>query len=215
MRKSRFSDEQIVAVLQEWDAGAKMADLVRRHGVTEQTLYRWKKKYGGLQGTEAKRLKALEEENRQLKRLVADQALNLQVVKDLLGKSGDARATADGRHTRHGNRRVIRAASVPLHGLRALDASLPTAPTTARGAPSALTRARGPASALGLSSLVSPAAARRERGEQEARAAGVSRGGPRGPATQAEARGDPTHAAAPAHDRQSTVEHGLRQRRVE
>jgi len=86
MRKSRFSDEQIVAVLQEWDAGAKMADLVRRHGVTEQTLYRWKKKYGGLQGTEAKRLKALEEENRQLKRLVADQALNLQVVKDLLGK---------------------------------------------------------------------------------------------------------------------------------
>jgi putative transposase len=59
---------------------------VRRHGVTEQTLYRWKKKYGGLQGTEAKRLKALEEENRQLKRLVADQALNLQVVKELLGK---------------------------------------------------------------------------------------------------------------------------------
>lgn len=86
MRKSRFSEQQIVAILQEWDAGAKMADLVRRHGVTEQTLYRWKKKYGGLQGSEAKRLKALEEENRQLKRLVADQALNLQVVKDLLGK---------------------------------------------------------------------------------------------------------------------------------
>ena len=86
MRKSRFSELQIVAVLQEWDAGAKIADLVRRHGVTEQTLYRWKKKYGGLQGSEAKRLKGLEEENRQLKRLVADQALNLQVVKDLLGK---------------------------------------------------------------------------------------------------------------------------------
>jgi putative transposase len=86
MKKSRFSEEQIIAVLQEWDAGAKVADLVRRHSVTEQTLYRWKKKYGGMQGTEAKRLKALEEENRQLKRLVADQALNLQVVKDLLGK---------------------------------------------------------------------------------------------------------------------------------
>jgi putative transposase len=86
MKRSRFSDEQIVAVLHEWDAGAKVPDLVRRHGVTEQTLYRWKKKYGGLQGTEAKRLRALEEENRQLKRLVADQALNLQVVKDLLGK---------------------------------------------------------------------------------------------------------------------------------
>jgi putative transposase len=86
MKKSRFSDEQIVGILHEWDVGAKVADLVRRHGVTEQTLYRWKKKYGGLQGTEAKRLKALEEENRQLKRLVADQALNIQVVKDLLGK---------------------------------------------------------------------------------------------------------------------------------
>ena len=86
MKKSRFSEEQIVAILQEWDAGGKITDLVRRHGVTEQTLYRWKKKYGGLQVSEAKRLKALEEENRQLKRLVADQALNLQVVKDLLGK---------------------------------------------------------------------------------------------------------------------------------
>lgn len=86
MRKSRFTEQQIVQVLQEWDAGAKLGELVRRHGVTEQTLYRWKRKYGGLQVNEAKRLKALEEENRQLKRLVADQALNLQVVKDLLGK---------------------------------------------------------------------------------------------------------------------------------
>jgi putative transposase len=86
MKKSRFTDEQIVAILHEWDAGGKVVDLVRRHSVTEQTLYRWKKKYGGLQVNEAKRLRALEEENRQLKRLVADQALNLQVVKDLLGK---------------------------------------------------------------------------------------------------------------------------------
>lgn len=86
MKRSRFSEEQIIHALQEWEAGAKIGELVRRLGVTEQTLYRWKKKYGGLQVSEAKRLRALEEENRQLKRLVADQALNLQVVKDLLGK---------------------------------------------------------------------------------------------------------------------------------
>jgi putative transposase len=86
MRKSRFTTEQIIKVLQAWEAGAKVSDLVRQHGVTEMTLYRWKKKYGGMQVNDARRLKGLEEENRQLKRLVADQALNLQVVKDLLGK---------------------------------------------------------------------------------------------------------------------------------
>lgn len=86
MRKSRFTEAQIIGVLHEHEAGAKVAELCRRHGITETTFHRWKRKYGGLQLSEAKRLKALEEENRQLKRLVADQALNLQVVKDLLGK---------------------------------------------------------------------------------------------------------------------------------
>ena len=86
MRKSRFTEAQIIGVLHEHEAGAKIAELCRRHGITETTFHRWKRKYGGLQVSEAKRLKALEEENRQLKRLIADQALNLQVVKDLLGK---------------------------------------------------------------------------------------------------------------------------------
>ena len=86
MKKSRFTDEQIIGVLQEHERGAKIADLCRKHGITETTLGRWPRKYGGLQVTEAKRLKQREDENRHLKRIIADQALNLQVVKDLLGK---------------------------------------------------------------------------------------------------------------------------------
>jgi putative transposase len=86
MRKSRFTDEQIVAILQESAVGAKTGELIRRHGISRETFYKWRRKYGGLKVDEAKRLRALEDENRRLKRIVADQVLNIQVLKDLLGK---------------------------------------------------------------------------------------------------------------------------------
>jgi putative transposase len=85
MRKSRFTEEQKVAAVKEAEAGANVRELCRRLGVSRETLYAWKRKYGGMEVSDAKRLKQLEDENRQLKRIVADQALNLQALKDVLG----------------------------------------------------------------------------------------------------------------------------------
>ena len=84
MRRSRFSEEQIVGILKEHEVGAGAAGLCRRHGISQQTLYRWKRVYGGLEVSQARRLKALEEENVRLKRLVAEQALDNQALKELL-----------------------------------------------------------------------------------------------------------------------------------
>ncbi len=88
MKRKRFTPEQIIAVLHEHRAGATAEDLGRRHGFAPGTLYVWRQRYGDMEVSDAKRLQALEQENARLKRLVADQALNLQVLKDVLGKVG-------------------------------------------------------------------------------------------------------------------------------
>lgn len=86
MKRKRHSEEQIIGILKEAEAGLAIADLIRKYGISEQTYYRWKSKYGGMELSEAKRLKQLEEENRRLKRLVADQALDIQMLKDVNSK---------------------------------------------------------------------------------------------------------------------------------
>jgi putative transposase len=86
MKRTRFREEQIIGVLREQEAGAKAADLARKYGVSEATLYNWKAKYGGMDVSDAKRLRSLEEENRKLKKLLAESILDQAALKELLTK---------------------------------------------------------------------------------------------------------------------------------
>jgi putative transposase len=86
MKRSRFTEEQIIGILREQEAGVPAADLCRKHGLSSPTFYKWKAKYGGLDVSEARRLRALEDENAKLKRMLADAMLDNVALKDLLGK---------------------------------------------------------------------------------------------------------------------------------
>jgi putative transposase len=87
MKRSRFSEEQIIGILKEHQAGFSAAELCRKHGISDATFYNWRSKYGGMEASEAKRLKALEDENKRLKKLLAEAMLDVATLKELLGKN--------------------------------------------------------------------------------------------------------------------------------
>jgi putative transposase len=88
MRRSRYSEEQIIAILREQEAGVATSEVCRRHGISDATFYKWKAKYGGMEVSDAKRLRGLEDENRRLKKLLAEAMLDNAALKDILGKNG-------------------------------------------------------------------------------------------------------------------------------
>jgi putative transposase len=88
MKKGRFSEEQMIGILKQQEAGRKVTELAREHGISEATIYAWKGKYGGMEVSEAQRLKSLEDENRRLKHLVADLSLDKEVLKAVIAKNG-------------------------------------------------------------------------------------------------------------------------------
>ena len=87
MKRSRFSDEQIIGILKEHQAGLSATDLCRKYGISDATFYTWRKRYGGMEVSEAKRLKALEEENARLKKLLAESMMDVSTLREMLGKN--------------------------------------------------------------------------------------------------------------------------------
>ena len=87
MKRSRFTEEQIIGILKEHQAGLSAAELCRKHGISDATFYNWRSKYGGMEVSEAKRLKQLEDENAKLKRLLAEQMMDVATLREMLGKN--------------------------------------------------------------------------------------------------------------------------------
>ena len=134
MKKAGLTEEQIIGILQEHEAGAKCADLCRKHGMSEGTFHAWKAKYSGMTVPEAKRLKALEDENAKPRKLLAEQMLDRAAMKELLSKNGDARREARGCRASEGPARAVGTAGVRDCGRGPQDGALPVAARAGHGA---------------------------------------------------------------------------------
>jgi putative transposase len=134
MKRARFTEVQIIAVLKEHEAGANTADLARKHGISEATLYNWKAKFGGMDISEAKRLKQLEDENARLKKLLAEQMLDAAAMRELLSKNGRARRAARCRRASSGRHGSVGTSGLQYRWGGSEDGPLPVPPCAGCGA---------------------------------------------------------------------------------
>ena len=140
MKRARFTEEQIIAVLREHEARAKTADLARKHGVSEATLYNWKARFGGMDVSEAKRLKQLEDENAKLKQLLAEPMLDTAALRELLAKNGKARRQARSRRASAGRDGSVGTTGLQHRQRRPEDDPLPVVPAAGFGPANAAAR---------------------------------------------------------------------------
>lgn len=161
MKRARFTEDQIIGVLREHEAGAKTADLARKHGISEATLYNWKAKYGGMDVSEAKRLKALEDENAKLKKLLAESMLDASALRELLSKNGKARRQARGCRASAGRSGPVGTAGLCHCQRRSDDDPLPVPPTARDRTADTNPRPRQRAQTLWLPTALHPVAAGR------------------------------------------------------
>ena len=125
MKRSRFSDEQIIGILKEHQAGMSAADLCRKYGVSDATFYKWRSKYGGMEVSEAKRLKALEEENAKLNKLLAESMMDVSTLREMLKKTSDARLQEESRELGYRTSRLLATTCLRAHGHRSARLPLP------------------------------------------------------------------------------------------
>lgn len=214
-RKSNFTEEQIIRALREVDAGATAAEVCRRVGVSEQTFYRWKAKYGGMDVSDAKRLKQLEDENDRLKKLLADQMLDNQALKLVLSKNGEAGGLPPRCRLRAGGDEAVHAPQLQGVGFRALEHDVRVAPRAAVRPGRAHEGAGDAASEVRLPKAAHAVGARGLQGESQARVPPVQARGSLG-AEEGAAEARRTHRAHHAFSADSpqrAMVHGLRVRR--
>ncbi len=129
MRKSRFSEEQIIGILKEQQAGVPVAEICRKHGISDATFYTWRSRFGGMEVSDARRLKALDDENRRLKKLLAEAMLDVSTLREALGKTSDALGAENGRELGDREEGLLAASCLRAHWPGAEDVSLCVDPT--------------------------------------------------------------------------------------